>query len=148
MRIFEKECKINFVDEADVYVGYDTGLLCCEDWGYFFSNSPPPPSGTNWRGYEDRRIELNPEDLEPFFFDPEFFVLNPWDASDSGHVAFRLVRRRRTDRETRHKHREAVSEGGGYFEEIFLVLYNFHNGYYSHGFKCTVGDKVIQEGSI
>ena len=33
-------------------------------------------------------------------------------------------------------------------EEIELVLYNHHNGYYSHGFKIEEDGKTIIEGSI
>ncbi len=29
-------------------------------------------------------------------------------------------------------------------EELFLVLYNNHNGYYGHGFEFGVGENIIE----
>jgi hypothetical protein len=31
---------INFIDESDVYVGYNMKIDCCEFSGYYFSNKP------------------------------------------------------------------------------------------------------------
>ncbi len=30
----------------------------------------------------------------------------------------------------------------------YLHLYNYHNGYYGHGFQFKVGEKVIAEGGL
>ena len=35
-----------------------------------------------------------------------------------------------------------------YLEDLYLVLYNNHNGYYSHGFDMKVGNMTIKEGAI
>ena len=36
MKIFEDNIKVNFVDENNVFVGYDMRQSCCEQAGYFF----------------------------------------------------------------------------------------------------------------
>lgn len=33
-------------------------------------------------------------------------------------------------------------------EEIYIILFNCHNGYYGHGFDMKVGDLGIYEGSL
>lgn len=59
---------------------------------------------------------------EGYVFDPDYFE------SRDDYVVFRLV-------QDNHP-------------EIFLILYNFHNGYYSHGFTMSVDSVVKQEGMI
>ena len=137
MRIFNQSGKTNFVDTNDILVGFDTYQCCCEDFGYFFAIT----SG-------EMAKEIDPPlNLEDLVFDPDFFKEHP--GSDQGGVAvFRLFlpRRFRVDQEMREMERELKSNGG--CEEVFLHLYNHHNGYYSHGFSMTHGDIKIQSGSI
>lgn len=38
-----------------------------------------------------------------------------------------------------------VSETG---RDLFLTIFNFHNGYYSHGFEMTVGDESLLDGYL
>ena len=33
-------------------------------------------------------------------------------------------------------------------EEIFLVLFNDHNGYYGHGFEMKIGDETKYSGCL
>lgn len=42
MKIFESkdECKINFVDENNVFLGYSMGQDCCEYAEWFISDDP------------------------------------------------------------------------------------------------------------
>lgn len=70
--------------------------------------------------YEDH-IDPSAEDLEPFVFDREFF-------EESGsNATFKLV-------------------NGD--EVLYLTLYNEHNGYYSHGFDFSDGDKKLRNGYL
>jgi len=38
MKLFEKDCKINFVDEDSVFVGYDMCGQCCERFGWYIAS--------------------------------------------------------------------------------------------------------------
>lgn len=113
--------KINFVDDNNVLVGFDMGSSCCESFGAFLSREIPDQVN-NWStDYEDNGI--NPDGFQ---FDKEFFhTKKPTEGFDDGGIAtFRLTK-------------------GD--EEIFLTLFNSHNGYYSHGFWLEVGGTKIQE---
>lgn len=137
MRVFEQDGRINFVDESDVYVGFDYYSSCCESFGWgihvgevaYFENE-------------------NGIDLEPFFFDTEFFesdVNDDWEGG--GAVTFRLVYGRvRSDGQTREIERSRAADGLP--TEIFLRLHNHHNGYYSHGFEMAVGGATTREGRL
>ena len=121
MREFEKDYKINFVDVNDVLVGFDNSQNCCENFGWFYSESLPtkidyPP------------LNSNPSpDLEAYVFDSEFFhQVNDTD-TEANIATFKLV-------------------NGA--QILYLNLYNSHNGYYSHGFQVEVAGKVINTGSL
>lgn len=120
MKRFDKDGKINFVDENNVYVGYDLRQDCCED--------------ADWFLHRDRCAKINPAgaeepDLTTFRFDPDFFedVLECTGLDEGGMVRFRLT------------------DGT---ETLYLHLYNCHNGYYGHGFTMEIGGKVMQQGTL
>ena len=121
MKIFEKDYKINFVDENNVLVGFDWVADCCENFGYFFSYDIPTE-------IDEDGIEL---DLEPYYFDNSFTekvrVENDW-SDNSDFAIFKLTAESLPD--------------------IYLSLYNEHNGYYSHGFEMIADGKEIQGGSL
>ncbi len=71
-------------------------------------------------------LEVKEIEIKGFQFDTTFFekILS----FENGNIAiFRLVKKDK---------------------ELFLHLYNMHNGYYSHGFKMFIEDKVIQQGKL
>ena len=117
MKIFDKDGKWNFVDDNNVFVGFDSGQCCCEDFGYFFRH--------DLIYYVDGDIgdDADNSDLTPYNFDINFFEGNGGDF-----VVFKLVAQDKPD--------------------VYLYLYNFHNGYYSHGFEATVGGIKWQDGNI
>jgi len=126
MRIFEKNGKTNFVDENDVLVGFDSWQSCCERFGFFFSSNVP----TTMPGYEPEGLAENrPDDLEDYSFDPNFFKAGGGDSQwdEGGMATFKVL-------------------NGS--QELYLTLYNSHNGYYSHGFDVTVGGVITKTGSI
>lgn len=109
---------VNFVDDYNVFVGYDMSQGCCENFGWFISERR-----------EKEIIEHKELDVSGFFFDPVFFEESRIGEScdETNMVRFRLV---------------------GEEKELFLHLYNCHNGYYSHGFEFKKGDKVLHSGSL
>lgn len=120
MRTFSSDRKINFVDDANVLVGFDNESCCCESFGHFLSRTMPTKTTDG-----DDKI-----DAEGYNFDTAFFM-EPEPADEyfdcGGMAVFRLTK-------------------GS--EEIFLTLYNSHNGYYSHGFEMNVGGTKIHDGSL
>ncbi len=115
--------KTNFVDKHNVVVGFDTGQDCCERADWFLAwNLPCRTDGSH--------INRKETDLGPFVFDTEYLNDSPSGDEDfdgGSATAFRL-----TDGE----------------REMFLVLYNHQNGYYSHGFTFGNGDKTIRAGTV
>lgn len=115
------EHKVNFIDENDVFVGYDLEQNCCENAGYGFLTELR--SYGNFEGYELNEDNIN---LDDYSFDQNYFKdLEDLDLEEGrwldegGQVFFRLVANNKPD--------------------IYLTLYNSHNGYYRHGFKTNVG---------
>lgn len=109
------DSKVNFVDENDVFVGYDTCQCCCEDAGYFISEDKN----------EQYRCDGNTNDefvTDGYVFDVSYCVgVDSDDLDDGGQVCFRLTK-----------------DGS---DDLYLHLYNSHNGYYSHGFETShMGD--------
>ena len=120
MKIFDRDGKYNFVDDNNVFVGYSSQHDCCESFGYFFSDTIPSS-----RPESDEGVDI----CDGWQFDTKFYQeINPSDGYGEGTLAiFRLVKDN---------------------EEMFLCLYNYHNGYYSHGFSMLEDGKVIKEGNI
>ena len=126
MKIFERDDKVNFVDENNVLVGFDFYASCCENFGYFFSKGIPTeiPENTETDGVDQKH--LVPSDLEGFVFDTTF--CKEVEMGDEQYIAtFRLTRRN---------------------EERFLTLYNCHNGYYGHGFEMKLGKRCVFDGCL
>lgn len=127
IKIFEKietvkswENKVNFVDTNNVFVGYDMMQNCCESFG--------------WEICSDTKREnlvKNP-DLSDYVFDINFVELN--DMSDPKwddiyiSVVFKMI-----------------AEGK---DDLYLHLYNNHNGYYAHGFETSGFNKELKVNFI
>jgi hypothetical protein len=143
MKIFDSESgfenKVNFVDENNVYVGYDLSISCCEYADWFISNTITPVEvfGTDFeKGNcfrpEDAEINysnLTKHNLDLYKFDTTFFqsIYND-NIFDSGSMAvFR------------------ITDGTN---EKFLHIFNSHNGYYSHGFEFKNNDLIIEQGRL
>jgi hypothetical protein len=121
--------KVNFVDENNVVLGYDMGASCCESFGWYVAEEIVC----------NPDLEDEPEPLwKDWVFDPAFFKeVEPVRGEhgysvldEGGCVAFRLVRK------------------DGREGELFLHLFNAHNGYYGHGFEFKVGDEVVRHDSL
>ncbi len=121
MKVFDRDYKVNFVDDNNVLVGFDYSKSCCESFGWALLNEPPtiePETGENG---------IDPDGYQ---FDTGFF------SSECPHGIF-------------------LDEGGTAMfrltkddSEIFLFLWNCHNGYYGHGFDMTADGKMIHDGIL
>ena len=119
--------KVNFVDDNNVFVGYDMEQDCCEQADWFIADevAVKMPEKLN-----------NGEGLEGYSFDPnymeekdslEYSDMEENSLDEGGMVVFRLF-------------------GDG--ADKFLHLFNCHNGYYGHGFTFKIGDTVKHEGCL
>ena len=121
--------KVNFVDENNVFVGYDTEQSCCEHADWFIASEVA-------NTIPEKCAEAG--ELEGWKFDPEYFnkvdyiedgdedyKYNLFD--EGGMVVFRLVNGE---------------------QEKFLHLFNCHNGYYGHGFEMKISEKMKHEGCL
>lgn len=116
MKKFDKDGKINFVDENNVLVGFCSQSCCCEDFGWGYYRSIPEK-------YEDLYKNISDDyDIEQFSFDKDFILHVDSSCEDGGTVVFKLV-----------------SET----ETLYLAFWNHHNGYYSHGLTMTDGANEI-----
>jgi len=117
--------KVNIVDENNVFVGYDFEHSCCENFGYYFTKKLPTTKDDPLK--EDQKsCNFRHEEYQ---FDTKFFLeLNGEKYDEGGAVVFLLKNK--------------------WGSKVYLVLYNCHNGYYSHGFEMFVGDKKLRDGDI
>lgn len=121
MRIFNKSEKVNFVDKNNVFVGFDTYQSCCERFGWEIVREIPTKNILGLQSVDD--------DLESYVFDTTYYKdIGDDNDSELGAVAFKLV-----------------SDGK---QDLFLILYNSHNGYYSHGFDVKKNEHLLYSGSL
>lgn len=123
MKVFERDGKINFVDENNVVLGYDLRQDCCERAGWFISDTP-----------RETIIENNDTvtNLDGYVFDTNYFreTGGGLEFDGGGMAIFRIFH----------------VDGEG--RERFIHIYNSHNGYYSHGFQLSVGGVVVKDQSL
>jgi hypothetical protein len=114
--------KVNFIDANNVLIGYDMSQCCCEDASWYLSDSV--------EDYSNDAEEIIVLHLDDYCFDPSFFEeRNNSKTLDRGaQVIFKLIAEGRPD--------------------LYLNLYNAHNGYYGHGFTVTHGGQLMQEGVL
>jgi len=121
--------KVNFVDENNVLVGYDFSDQCCETYGWYIHSKVATGDvvADSLFNENDEANAIN-ESLKDWTFDISFFEeisKGEWDVCAT--AVFRLV------------------NGDN---ELFLHLFNEHNGYYSHGFDFAKDGEIIQSGSL
>ena len=128
MKIFEGNessygSKVNFVDSNDVFVGYDTDQSCCEHADWFIAEVVTTYS------YEGDFASKETPNVEEYCFDLTFFQdVESSDLDSGGMVAFKLVSNGKPD--------------------LYLHLFNAHNGYYGHGFEVKHGGVIVREGGL
>ena len=126
VKIFERDYKINFVDTNNVFVGFDYSPSCCEYFGYAILAQAASSLSEISSFTEEEEEEV----LDSYTFDTSFesVVVNENPYSEDNTVVFKLVSTGKKD--------------------LFLHLYNSHNGYYSHGFDMTENGKVLFSGAL
>lgn len=108
--------KVNFIDSLDRFIGYDMGQDCCEHAGWFISDKKEDyDTGSENEG--DRGFNVEGFDFVPGAVAE---ITSDEDAGldDGGMVIFTLR-----------------DEKGN---ELYLHLFNCHNGYYGHGVETNV----------
>lgn len=120
------ETRVNFIDNNNVVLGYDMNHQCCEDYGWYITDS----KGERLYNYTNKgRISL-----DGYIFDTDYFKEF---SEDEG---YRLLNTAQF---------KIVSNDDHYF----INLFNTHNGYYTHGFrfsesveKSNVGEHIVHGG--
>lgn len=118
MKVFNRDGKFNFVDDNNVFVGFDSEQNCCEAFGWKLTRRFPV------EGFEESKEEINPDGFQ---FDVTFFKEVDLSNDEFQTAVFRLTK-------------------GS--EEIFLTLFNYHNGYYSHGFEMQKEGVELFSGDL
>ena len=104
------DAKVNYVDKNNRVLGYSMSKSCCESFGHCVLAELPASEGA-----PDDNALSSPV-LEPYLFTPEApTLLSLNDADKGGGLAFRIV-----------------ADG---LSDLWVVIWNFHNGYYSHGWE-------------
>ena len=138
MKIFDEvegpwSSKVNFVDDHNVVIGYDTDQCCCEDAYWFIHRELIFDNPTYKERNKSTLLELMrdskvPEDLTKHYIDTEFCKE---EDLDYGNVAVFLLK-----------------DMTGRVDSYYLYLVNCHNGYYSHGFTVEHNGTEIRSGSL
>jgi hypothetical protein len=123
MRIFTPENsidgRINFVDEDNVYVGYELHVDCCEQPGWFFTRKFDARTEKILQkavAAEDKdimdslRVTVSLEELEQYRFKIDAAV------KGTRYCGYRVI----------------TLQNVATKKYLYLVLYNLHNGYYAH----------------
>lgn len=136
MKKFKRDGKINFVDENNVFVGYDTSQCCCERADWFISEKEERQLYNE--KYQEYVFKDYPADeLDKYIFDINYYIIDSrleW-LDEGSLVRFKLV--------ANPNHPESAG-----CPELYLHLYNCHNGYYGHGFTMTINDEIKHEGVL
>ena len=118
MLIKEEGNKVNFIDSLDRFIGYDIGQGCCEHAGWFISDKKEDyNTGSDDEG--DRGFKVEGFDFVPGAI-TEVTPEEDTALDDGGMVIFTLRN----------------AEG----KELFLHIFNAHNGYYGHGVETNIGE--------
>jgi hypothetical protein len=129
MKIFNDEKKygygINFVDHNNCFVGFRYEQNCCEEFGYKISKKCP-------KTFEeiDSLKDFDEKLMSEYSFDTSFelSLCGGDDYHEKNAATFRAV-----DKNS---------------NEIFITIWNNHNGYYSHGWKFSKDGKEIRSGDL
>jgi hypothetical protein len=119
---------MNFVDKNGVAVGWGMGGDCCaiSEWKYTRSPHADAPPIEEDKDFKPEEYSFNPNYHESVVNLDGSSPVNECGAA----VAFELV----SDIDSDYK--------------VYLILSNFHNGYYSTGITMVVGDKTVVDMNI
>lgn len=127
MKIFYGDFdSINFVDENNVFVGYSLEQNCCEHADWFISDQKKNTAVDE----NDYWVKNEIVELSSYSFDTKFFeeFKDEYCLDNVNFARFKLISENKPD--------------------LYLHLYNCHNGYYSHGFEFKIGEDTITRGDL
>lgn len=131
----------NFIDENDIFVGFNTEFQCCENFGWYFKDNDCIDDAEALSENEDVVSKID-FDMEGWVFDTSYCEWKDYDTKTFtcvDAVVFRIIKED---------------------QEKFLFLFNVGNGMYAHDFffgackdahanKALSDDKVIiEQGSV
>lgn len=121
---------INFIESENTFVGFSDDQQCCEDFGWRINKEGDPvhiqfAGKPNNLGDSDPGLQCS---YPGYRFDKNFRQEVERPNGEGGEMKFRLIK-----------------DGA---PNLILTIYNYHNGYYSHGFTFTVDGKVVADSSI
>lgn len=125
MKVFDRDGKLNFVDINNVVVGFDNEGQCCEHFGYYYVYDERQKHNVQYDGSD----YITDDMLADYNFDPSYCKEINDEYGEEMVVQFRLT--------------SCLMHS-----DIYLRLYNHHNGYYSHGFNMDVGGITEHSGRI
>lgn len=125
MKIFDKAqpwtTKVNFVDEKNVILGFDTYDECCSFGGWFLLDDPEAWPKKDATGEYPKEPDQKTVDLPGWTFDTGYFKDRTLaeEYPETKAVQFR------------------ITDGNS---SKYITLFNCHNGWYAKGFEFTVPD--------
>jgi len=115
MLIKEEDGRLNFIDLNDNFVGFLYKSTCCEKFGYCITDID-----TDFSTHYNYNIDISDDNwVFDIFCDPiRVYPDDPYSAG--GGVKFLVV--------------NEVTD-----EKAYIVIYNYHNGFYYHGWDTSFG---------
>jgi hypothetical protein len=126
MKAYNRDGKINFVDENNVFLGYDMNERCCEHPGWFIADTQQTEI--------PKKLDLKtmPE-LTDYWFDTHFVHMDSVENGVGDFTAMVVFR---------------LKKHNGSEDAKYLHIFNFQNGYYSHGFEVTTPGAFAIKGML
>lgn len=123
--------RVNFVDQNNIFVGFEVGTQCFETYGWAILNECYPDSYVMYfiedQGLGSKFLQKAPEDIEDYDFEKGFFDIGSdyMISEDQDIIVFSLYNRKKMER-------------------LFLHLFNFHDGYSTHELETNItGESVL-----
>lgn len=123
---------INFIDENDIFIGFDLRTQCCEDFGWFIKDNESVDDLIQQAESSGVSCE---EDYSGWLFDLNYFKSDSFDTgtiTSADAVVFRLKKENKSK---------------------YLFLFNIGNGMYAHDFffgksMNSYSTKQVEENTI
>ena len=132
MKIFERDGKVNFVDDNNVFVGFDYEKHCCENFGWCLTREFPEKLQEGENGIDPAGFQFDTAYFE------QRFPMTDWEVSSE------TILKNESERDLYEYGGAAIFRLTKDKEEIFLLLWNDHNGFYAHGFEMKSGDEKLR----
>lgn len=142
MKVFEKienfENKVNFVDENNIFVGFDLEQKCCEECKYFFVKQLPKKVDYIDTDVlmEKEKLELSEKQLDPYIFDISIMYYSSDNYSDY------IYNQKKIENREGIKHIEIQCNYGNKYDiyMIFKLVNKNNNGDNIFLFLCDCND--------